>query len=620
MIYILDFGGNDKLRDLLHLYYGHTQGIIFVVDCKDRQRINDQFGIGYDYSAKGILDEMLSDIQLKDVPLVIMANKVDLPNAMDINEVTEKLGLNELKDRQWFIQSTCALTGDGLYESLDWLASQPVVNPQTFLTTMTEMKGKAGKWLQNSLHSVKEELVERKRLQENAKIQKDKIKREKERDKWDRIRKVNKTKSVLLISGWMRCAEIKVNLFSSISADITKLIHLFYHDHNEYYEEYPFYGEYRKSNGDNMVNGVCRKKPSLLMRFVNRRHNDPNYIKNDDVFIRFIEENGKFPSELYGDDNVDYEWMQYKKQDIEWMKHYDFMRMIWIFQVQYGRRNGMKRIWKLTPFDTTTTYFWAQSIYFGLNNSSKEETLKLLCSDFEYLLIMNPYLVEDYKHLMERYYSKSLLAVIGGEKKEEMVLPDLLPLPSMMTDIARLKVKKAKVEQTKSDNIESKENSFAEDDDDDSFIKSFESRSFKCWSGHESFIRVIWCYLNQFDGEKGCVEKIQSEWKRFCGAEFHETIMCFWIHMVRYWRALFTEHIGDSGKMKCTFNSFLVFRGKHKNRCKMLDENWWNQYYSESVMYRKGFHGLDASQQMVFPDKNSLPQLRLSKLSPKKRL
>ena len=46
----------------------------------------------------------------------------DLPNAMTAAEVTEKLGLHNLRHRQWFIQSACATTGDGLYEGLDWLS------------------------------------------------------------------------------------------------------------------------------------------------------------------------------------------------------------------------------------------------------------------------------------------------------------------------------------------------------------------------------------------------------------------------------------------------------------------------------------------------------------------
>ena len=41
---------------------------------------------------------------------------------MSAAEVSERLGLPSLKNRNWYIQGTCATTGDGLYEGLDWLS------------------------------------------------------------------------------------------------------------------------------------------------------------------------------------------------------------------------------------------------------------------------------------------------------------------------------------------------------------------------------------------------------------------------------------------------------------------------------------------------------------------
>ena len=43
---------------------------------------------------------------------------------MKVTEITEKLGLHTMKNREWFIQGTCALSGDGLYEGLDWLSKK----------------------------------------------------------------------------------------------------------------------------------------------------------------------------------------------------------------------------------------------------------------------------------------------------------------------------------------------------------------------------------------------------------------------------------------------------------------------------------------------------------------
>ena len=59
---------------------------------------------------------------MREAALLVFANKQDLPNAMTAAEVTEKLGLHNMRNRQWFIQSACATTGDGLYEGLDWLS------------------------------------------------------------------------------------------------------------------------------------------------------------------------------------------------------------------------------------------------------------------------------------------------------------------------------------------------------------------------------------------------------------------------------------------------------------------------------------------------------------------
>ena len=45
---------------------------------------------------------------------------------MNANEITDKLGLTTnqaFRNRTWYIQATCATSGDGLYEGLDWLAN-----------------------------------------------------------------------------------------------------------------------------------------------------------------------------------------------------------------------------------------------------------------------------------------------------------------------------------------------------------------------------------------------------------------------------------------------------------------------------------------------------------------
>ena len=118
-----DVGGRCKIRPLWRHYYQNTKGLIFVVDSNDKERINDEI-YDYDNSAKEELHKMLQEDELKDVTLLVFANKQDLPNALSVKEVEDKLGLNELKNIEWHIQGSCATTGDGLYEGLDWLSNK----------------------------------------------------------------------------------------------------------------------------------------------------------------------------------------------------------------------------------------------------------------------------------------------------------------------------------------------------------------------------------------------------------------------------------------------------------------------------------------------------------------
>merc|ERR1712013_158693 len=110
---VWDVGGQDKIRKLWRYYYQNTQGLIFVVDSNDRDRIDD---------ARQELAQILSEDEMRDAVVLVFANKQDLPNSMTTAEVVEKLGLQSMRNRQWFIQSACATKGDGLYEGLDWMS------------------------------------------------------------------------------------------------------------------------------------------------------------------------------------------------------------------------------------------------------------------------------------------------------------------------------------------------------------------------------------------------------------------------------------------------------------------------------------------------------------------
>ncbi|PIK34683.1 putative ADP-ribosylation factor 2-like, partial [Apostichopus japonicus] len=89
--------------------------LIFVIDSNDKERANE---------AREELNRMLQEDELRNAHLLVFANKQDLPNALNAADITEKLGLHKLSNRNWYIQATCATSGDGLYEGLDWLSNQ----------------------------------------------------------------------------------------------------------------------------------------------------------------------------------------------------------------------------------------------------------------------------------------------------------------------------------------------------------------------------------------------------------------------------------------------------------------------------------------------------------------
>ena len=63
---VWDVGGQDKIRPLWRHYYQGTNGLIYVVDSNDRDRIED---------AREELTKMLNEDEMRDAVLLVFANK-----------------------------------------------------------------------------------------------------------------------------------------------------------------------------------------------------------------------------------------------------------------------------------------------------------------------------------------------------------------------------------------------------------------------------------------------------------------------------------------------------------------------------------------------------------------
>ncbi|KAJ3205423.1 Arf GTPase arl1, partial [Clydaea vesicula] len=108
---VWDLGGQTSIRPYWRCYFANTDAIIYVVDSSDHDRLS---------TSGDELKAMLEEEELKDAILLVLANKQDMEGAMSHTEISEKMGLTELRNRQWTINKCSAKTGDGLNEGLDW--------------------------------------------------------------------------------------------------------------------------------------------------------------------------------------------------------------------------------------------------------------------------------------------------------------------------------------------------------------------------------------------------------------------------------------------------------------------------------------------------------------------
>ncbi|KZW03722.1 ADP-ribosylation factor 1 [Exidia glandulosa HHB12029] len=118
---VWDVGGQHTIRPLWKHYYQGSHGLIYVIDSNDDERIQE--------AAETLHDMLLWD-DLRDVSVLVLANKQDLPNAIPCNQLIDKLRLHSIK-QTWFIQAACASNGDGLYEGLDWMAKSVKSKPRS---------------------------------------------------------------------------------------------------------------------------------------------------------------------------------------------------------------------------------------------------------------------------------------------------------------------------------------------------------------------------------------------------------------------------------------------------------------------------------------------------------
>nr|XP_027205074.1 ADP-ribosylation factor-like protein 6 [Dermatophagoides pteronyssinus] len=145
-----DMSGQGRYRNLWEHYYDSVEGIIFVVDSTDALRLvvardelemllkhqqvvfesnknNDDHESSKNPNESinnGNNNDIRQSLSKPDIPILFFANKMDLKEALSTVKICQTLGLHQLPHKQWHVQSSNALTGDGVQEGIDWLLVQ----------------------------------------------------------------------------------------------------------------------------------------------------------------------------------------------------------------------------------------------------------------------------------------------------------------------------------------------------------------------------------------------------------------------------------------------------------------------------------------------------------------
>ncbi|XP_074520591.1 ADP-ribosylation factor-like protein 11 [Halichoeres trimaculatus] len=105
---VWDVGGQRSMRPNWRYYLDECKALVFVVDSSDRARMPE---------AQKALKKILSDEKLRGIPLMVLANKKDLPGSMTIREISNQLDLQAQTERMWEVQACSALKGLGLQQA-----------------------------------------------------------------------------------------------------------------------------------------------------------------------------------------------------------------------------------------------------------------------------------------------------------------------------------------------------------------------------------------------------------------------------------------------------------------------------------------------------------------------
>ncbi|KAI9788491.1 MAG: ADP-ribosylation factor protein 3 [Candelina submexicana] len=141
---IWDVGGQHSLRKLWQSYYASCHAIVFIIDSSDvgdadieKLGKGENSGIERLEECKLALESVLQNADTEGVPLLVLANKQDREDCVEVVRIKEGLVRKVFEGekaggiRDSRVLPISALTGTGVREAVEWLSSRVKWNKES---------------------------------------------------------------------------------------------------------------------------------------------------------------------------------------------------------------------------------------------------------------------------------------------------------------------------------------------------------------------------------------------------------------------------------------------------------------------------------------------------------
>jgi len=118
-IKIWDIGGQPRFRGMWERYCRGVNVIVYMVDAADHDKLE---------AATNELHQLMDKPQLQGIPVLVLGNKNDLPNALDADSLIDRLNLEAVQDRDLSCYSISCKNKNNLDVVLQWLTARAKKN------------------------------------------------------------------------------------------------------------------------------------------------------------------------------------------------------------------------------------------------------------------------------------------------------------------------------------------------------------------------------------------------------------------------------------------------------------------------------------------------------------